>query len=129
MNDKNIAMLCNELDKLSKYIPETSMFTSKWIAEEYRGILNKRALGIQTYRKENGIIKLLFDARTVVLTKNKDKLKLFVPVCLLIKKIDDAIKEIFEAEKSAKLVSDEMEKMMAEMSISDGSVNTSASTE
>ncbi len=113
MNDQNIAELCDELDKISQYVsPDNSIFTSKWIADEYKTVTDMQDRGRPSHRNEYRIIKTLIDASLLVLTKHKDKLAVFVPVCKIIRKIEKSIVEIFESEKSAKAVVEEMNKLL-----------------
>ncbi|KAL3858388.1 hypothetical protein ACJMK2_012979 [Sinanodonta woodiana] len=74
MNDENIAQLIIELDELAPLVPSGNTFTSTWLENEYAGVLAMRDQGKPSYRNEYRIIKILIEARTKLLLKNKDKL-------------------------------------------------------
>ena len=111
MNDENIAQLIVELDKLALLVPSGNTFTSAWLENEYAGVISMRDQGKPSYRNEFRIIKILIEARTKVLLKNKDKLVLFVPASRIIKTIEEALKEEFNERKNAKEVNADLEKI------------------
>ncbi|KAL3832629.1 hypothetical protein ACJMK2_024257 [Sinanodonta woodiana] len=88
MNDENIAQLIVELDKLAPLVPSGHTFKSAWMENEYSGVTSMRDQGKPSYRNEYRIIKIIIEARTKVLLKNKDKLVLFVPASRIIKAIE-----------------------------------------
>ncbi|KAL3864907.1 hypothetical protein ACJMK2_006553 [Sinanodonta woodiana] len=112
MNDENIAQLIIELDKLAPLVPSGNTFTSTWLENEYAGVISMRDQGKPSYRNKCRIIKILIEARTKVLLKNKDKLVLFVPASRTIKAIDEALKEEFNERKNAKEVNADLDKML-----------------
>ena len=59
--------------------------------------------GKPSYQNEYRIIKVLIEARTKVLLKQKDKLVLFVPSFRIIKSIEDALKEEFNSRRYSKV--------------------------
>ncbi|KAL3870477.1 hypothetical protein ACJMK2_038532 [Sinanodonta woodiana] len=87
MNDENIAALIVKLDKLSEYVPSGNTFTLEWLDQEYSGVTAMRDQGKPFYRNEYRIIKILIEARTPVLLKNRDKLALFVRSARIIRSI------------------------------------------
>ncbi|KAL3875454.1 hypothetical protein ACJMK2_033401 [Sinanodonta woodiana] len=95
MNDENIAALSTELDKLLLLVPSGNNFTSEWLEQEYLSVTSMRDQGKPSYRNEYRIIKLLIEARTKVLLKNKDKLSMFVPTGRIIRDIENYIKEAY----------------------------------
>ncbi|KAL3875339.1 hypothetical protein ACJMK2_033297 [Sinanodonta woodiana] len=95
MNDENIAALSIELDKLLLLVPSGNNFTSEWLEQEYLSVTSMRDQGKPSYRNEYRIIKLLIEARTKVLLKNKDKLSMFVPTDRIIRDIENYIKEAY----------------------------------
>ena len=54
-------------------------------------------------------MKVLVEARTTVLLKNRDKLKLFVPSFNIVRTIKNDLKEEFELRKNAKTVNADLE--------------------
>ena len=116
MNDENIAELIIELDKLAPLVPPGNHFTSEWLMNEYTDVTKTRNNGWQTYKNEYRIIKLLIDARTKVLLRNRDKLELFVPAFNIMKSIEDALKEEFEARKHGKSIISDLANIAAMMS-------------
>ncbi|KAL3871157.1 hypothetical protein ACJMK2_039173 [Sinanodonta woodiana] len=111
MNDENIALLITELDKLAPLVPSGNTFTSTWLENEYAGVLAMRDQGKPSYQNEYRIIKILIEARTKVLLKNKDKLVLFVPASRIIKAIEEALKEEFNECKNAKYSNADLDKL------------------
>ncbi|KAL3864722.1 hypothetical protein ACJMK2_006379 [Sinanodonta woodiana] len=112
MNDENIAQLIIELDKLAPLVPTRNTFTSTWLENEYAGVLAMRDQGKPSYRNEYRIIKILIEARTKVVLKNKDKLVLFVPASRIIKAIEEALKEEYNERKNAKCINADLDKLL-----------------
>ena len=83
---------------------------------EYTDVARTRSNGWPTYRNEYRIIKLLIDARTKVLLRNRDKLELFVPSFNIMKSIEDALKEEFEARKHGKSITSDLANIAAMLS-------------
>ncbi|KAL3886321.1 hypothetical protein ACJMK2_026323 [Sinanodonta woodiana] len=113
MNDENIALLIIELDKLAPLVPSGNTFTSTWLENEYAGVTSMRDQGKPFYQNEYRIIKMLIEAHTKVLLKNKDKSVLFVPASRIIKSIKEALKEEFNERKNAKEVNANLEKLLS----------------
>ncbi|KAL3879162.1 hypothetical protein ACJMK2_031471 [Sinanodonta woodiana] len=112
MNDENIAALSAKLDKLLPLIPVGNNFTSEWLEQEYLSVTSRRDQGKPSYRNEYRIIKLLIEARTKTLLRNKDKLSLFVPAGKIIRDIENSIKETYNERAQAKSVNAELEKLL-----------------
>ncbi|KAL3871445.1 hypothetical protein ACJMK2_039442 [Sinanodonta woodiana] len=113
MNDENIAQLIIKLDKLAPLVPSGNTFTSTWLENEYAGVTSMRDHGKPSYRYEYRMIKILIEACTKVLLKNKDKLVLLVPASRIIKAIEDALKEEFNERQNAKVVNADLEKLLS----------------
>ncbi|KAL3848106.1 hypothetical protein ACJMK2_018991 [Sinanodonta woodiana] len=101
MDDKNINQLCDKLDKLLPWVPPGNNFTSEWLEQEYLIVTSMRDQGKPSYRNDYIIIKLLIEARTKVLLKNKDKLALFVPAGRIIRDIENSLKETYNERAQA----------------------------
>ena len=71
-----------------------------------------RDQGKPSYRNEYRIIKLLIEARTKALLKNKEKLALFVPASRIIRDIENDLKETYNERAQAKAVNAELEKFL-----------------
>ncbi|KAL3879087.1 hypothetical protein ACJMK2_031401 [Sinanodonta woodiana] len=112
MNDENIAALSTELDKLLPLVPPGNNFTSEWLEQEYLSVTLMRDQGKPSYRNEYRIIKLLIEARTKTMLKNKDKLALFVPASRIIRTIENSIKETYNERAQAKFVNAKLEKLL-----------------
>ncbi|KAL3874170.1 hypothetical protein ACJMK2_037218 [Sinanodonta woodiana] len=109
MNDENIAQLIVELDKLALYVPVGNTFTSDWLEHEYSGVTSMRDQGKPSYRNEYRIMQILIEARTNVLSKQRDKLVLFVPASRIIKSLEDALKEEFNYRQHTRTINDDLE--------------------
>ncbi|KAL3860022.1 hypothetical protein ACJMK2_010196 [Sinanodonta woodiana] len=114
MNDENIAALSSELDKLLPLVPPGINFTSEWLEQEYLSVTSMRDQRKPSYRNEYRIIKLLIEARTKTMLKNKDKLALFVLASKIIRAIENSIKETYNKRAQAKSVNAELEKLLNE---------------